>query len=48
MPELNGEFEDEDEPFREKIKITIIQILGLIVGMTIIIVLNVEEESLEF
>ena len=48
LPELNDEFEDEKEPFREKIKITLIQIMGLIIGMSIIVLLNVEEAFLEF
>ena len=48
LPELNEEFEDDAEPFNEKIKITIIQIVGLLVGMSIIIILNIEESILEF
>jgi len=40
LPELNEEFEDDKESFREKLKITFIQIFGLVVGFTIMIVLN--------
>jgi len=48
LPELNEEFEDENEPFLEKLKITLIQVLGVAFGMGIIIFLNVEETFLEF
>jgi hypothetical protein len=40
LPELNDEFEDDSESFREKIKITFIQVCGLITGISIMIVLN--------
>jgi hypothetical protein len=44
---MNEEFEDEDEPFIEKLKITIIQIFGAVVGITIMIILNMYEDEIE-
>ncbi len=47
LPEMNEEFEDEDEPFIEKLKITIIQIFGAVVGITIMVILNMYEDEIE-
>ena len=44
---MNEEFEDEDEPFIEKLKITVIQIFGIIVGITIMVLLNLYEDEIE-
>lgn len=47
LPEIKEEFEDEKN-FKEKLKITVIQILGIGVGFIVMIVLNVYEDSIEF
>ena len=47
MPELNEEFDDPKESFREKIKVTAIQLMGMITGMGIMILLNMYDEELE-
>ena len=44
---MNEEFEDEDEPFIQKLKITIIQIFGSMVGIGIMIILNMYEDEIE-
>ena len=48
LPELNEEFEDDQEPFGEKLKITFIQICGLITGISIMIILNMYEDDFNF
>jgi hypothetical protein len=45
---MNEEFEDDKEPFVQKLKITFIQTFGMIVGMTIMIILNMYEEDFDF
>lgn len=45
---MNEEFNDENETFKEKLKITGFQILGILIGFSIMIVLNVFEDDLEF
>ena len=46
MPELSEEFDDEKEPLKEKNKITLIQVLGIVIGMGVIIVLNIGDTLL--
>ena len=43
---MNDEFEEEDEPMPEKLKITAIQIFGILTGYTIMIVLNMYEDEI--
>lgn len=45
---MNEEFEDESESFKEKIKITFIQVCGLITGISIMIILNMYEDDFDF
>jgi hypothetical protein len=44
---MKEEFEDSKESFFEKIKITFIQLCGLMLGYTIMIVLNMYEEDID-
>lgn len=44
---MNEEFEDESEPLAEKIKITYIQIMGLLSGYFIMIILNMYEDDIQ-
>jgi hypothetical protein len=45
---MNEEFEDENEPMIEKFKITFIQICGLLTGYTVMTVLNMYEDEIQF
>ena len=45
---MNDEFEDPNEPMREKIKITLIQICGILLGFTVMIVLNMYDDEISF
>lgn len=46
LPEINEEFESASESFREKCKITLVQIAGMLTGYTIVIILNMYEDSI--
>jgi hypothetical protein len=48
LPELNEEFEDENESFSEKLKITFFQLFGIITGITIMVCLNLYEDDFNF
>lgn len=47
LPEMNEEFNDDDETFIERIKITIIQIFGSMTGFSIMIILNMYEDEIQ-
>jgi zinc transporter ZupT len=47
LPEMNEEFENENESFVNKLKITFIQIAGFTTGIVIMVVLNLYEDQIE-
>ena len=45
---MNEEFEDENESFSEKLKITFFQLFGMVTGITIMVCLNLYEDEFNF
>lgn len=43
---MNEEFEDQSEEFQEKLKITFIQVFGILFGYWIMILLNMYEDDI--
>jgi hypothetical protein len=43
---MNEEFQDEDESFKDKFAITFIQTFGILIGYSVMILLNIYEEDI--
>lgn len=47
LPEINEEFENSKESLKEKVKITLVQISGMLIGYFIVIMLNAYEDAIQ-